>query len=179
MNTVASSLDARSTVRGLRERVIQTLWFEGVGLAIVSLPFSHLSGVTVGDSLALLLTLSMAITFWSALYNTSFDLIERRLTSRVASDRPPCWRMLHTLGLEASALVATWPLVVTLTPLGWREAFLAEMGLTLAYAAYGFVFHLAFDRLRPVLAPVRRSLRQGDGPAGDDTDEILTVSIAP
>jgi uncharacterized membrane protein len=150
MNTIASPALAPAAVRGLRERVIQTLAFEVLGLAIVSLPFAHLSGATAGHSLALLATLSIVITFWAALYNTAFDHIERRLTGRVASSRPPRWRVLHALALEGSALVVTWPLIVALTALSWREAFIAEVGLTLAYAAYGYCFHLAFDHFRPV-----------------------------
>jgi uncharacterized membrane protein len=150
MNTIASPIGAPAAVRGLRERVIQTLAFEVLGLAIVSLPFAYFSGATAGDSLLLLTTLSIVIMSWSALYNTAFDHVERRVTHRVASDRPLRWRVLHAVALEASALVVTWPLIVALTALSWREAFIAEIGLTLAYTAYGYCFHLAFDRLRPV-----------------------------
>jgi uncharacterized membrane protein len=150
MHTIAAPARAPAAVRGLRERVIQTLAFEVLGLAIVSLPFAHLSGATAGDSLLLLTTLSIVIMFWAALYNTTFDCIEHRVTGRVASERPPRWRVLHAIALEASALVVTWPLIVAMTTLSWRQAFIAEIGLTLAYTAYGYCFHLAFDRLRPV-----------------------------
>jgi uncharacterized membrane protein len=44
-------------------------------------------------------------------------------------------RGLHASALEASALVLTWPLIVALTELSWRQAFVAEIGLTLACAA--------------------------------------------
>lgn len=137
-------------VRNLRERVIQTLWFELLGLALVAPLFAYFSGATAGDSFTLLLVLAIVVTLWSGLYNSAFDLAELRLTGRVASERPHRWRVLHTLGLEASAIVLTWPLVMAFTPLGWHEALFADMGLTLAYVTYGYVFHLAFDRLRPV-----------------------------
>ena len=153
MNMIANASEAApppGSVRCLRERVIQTLWFEGLGLAIVSLPFASFSGMAVGDSVVLLVVLAVVVTFWSALYNTAFDLTERRFTERVASDRPQRWRVLHALTLEVSAVVVTWPLVVALTTLGWLEALVADFGLTLAYSAYGYVFHLAFDRVRPV-----------------------------
>ena len=156
MNTIANTFGSRGAVRGLRERVIQTLCFEALGLVIVSLPFAHFSGVTVGDSLIVLLAISIVVMSWAALYNTACDHIEQRLTGRVASDRPQRWRVLHTLAFEASAVIATWPLLVALTSLTWREAFFAEIGLTLAYAAYGYVFHLAFDHIRPVLTPMHR-----------------------
>ena len=42
--------------------------------------------------------------------------------------------------------------------MGWgglslQAALLAELGLTLLYAAYAYAFHLVYDRLRPVQAP--------------------------
>jgi uncharacterized membrane protein len=137
-------------VRNLRERLIQTLWFELVGLALVAPLFAYFSGSTAGDSVLLLVVLAIVVALWSALYNSAFDLVELHLTGRVASDRPHRWRVLHTIGLEASAVVLTWPLVVALTELGWLQALIADIGLTFVYMAYGYVFHLAFDRLRPV-----------------------------
>jgi uncharacterized membrane protein len=60
--------------------------------------------------------------------------------------------VVHTIGNEATALIVTWPLMVALTPLAWLQALAAEIGLTLAYVLYGYLFHLGFDRLRPVRA---------------------------
>lgn len=142
-------------IRNLRERAIQTLWFELLGLAVVAPLFAYFAGTTAGESFTLLLVLSIVVTLWSGLYNSAFDLAELRLAGRVASERPHSWRVLHTLGLETSAIVLTWPLVVAFTPLRWHEALVADIGLTLAYVAYGYVFHLAFDRLRPVRSSPR------------------------
>ena len=139
-------------LRSRRERVIQTLWFEALGLVIVSPLFAFFTGASTGESFTVLAALSIAVMGWAAFYNTAFDRIEQRCTGRVASDRPHRWRVVHTILLEASALVVTWPLIVALSSLGWLEALGAEIGLTLAYTLYGYVFHLGFDRWRPVRA---------------------------
>jgi uncharacterized membrane protein len=151
---IAMSLAARphGAIRSRRERLIQTLWFEALGIVIVSPLFAHFAGPSMGESLIVLTALSAAMMCWSALYNTAFDLIEVRCTGRVASDRPHGLRVLHTIGNEVTALIVTWPLMVALTPLAWLQALAAEIGLTLAYALYGYLFHLGFDRLRPVRA---------------------------
>jgi uncharacterized membrane protein len=149
-NAIETSFIKPGAIRSLRERVIQTLWFELLGLALVTPPFAFFSGATAGDSLMLLVVLAIVVALWSGLYNSVFDLVELRLTDRVASDRPHRWRVLHTIGLETSAVLLTWPLVVAFTPLGWQQALFADIGLTLAYVAYGYLFHLAFDWLRPV-----------------------------
>lgn len=139
-----------TAIRSLRERVIQTVWFELVGPALVAPPFAYFSGASAGDSFALLLTLALVVALWSGLYNSTFDRVEARLTGRVASARPHGLRVLHAVGLEASAILLTWPLIMAFTPLGWWQALFADIGLTLAYIAYGYVFHLVFDRLQPV-----------------------------
>ena len=59
---------------------------------------------------------------------------------------------LVRIGLEATALIVTCPLIVALTGFGWQQALAAGISLTLAYAVYGFFFHLGFDRLRTVRA---------------------------
>ena len=39
---------------------------------------------------------------------------------------------------------------MSLGGLGFAEAISADVGLTLFYAGYAYVFHLGFDSLRPV-----------------------------
>ncbi len=147
---------SRVAVRSTRERLIQTLWFELIGLLLVTPLFAYLSGATAGESLTLLVLLSVVVTVWAAAYNTAFDQIERHFAGRNACSRPQGWRVLQAAGLEASAVVLTCPLIVLITPLGWRDALIADLGLTLTYVAYGYCFHLVFDRLRP-LTPADRT----------------------
>lgn len=141
-----------AAIRNWRERLIQTLWFEALGVVIVSPAFAHFTGASTPESLMVLIVLSAAMIGWSAFYNSVFDLIEYCCAGRVASDRPHGWRVLHTLAHEATAVIVTWPLIVALTPLGWHEALVADIGLTLTYSVYGYFFHLGFDRLRPIFA---------------------------
>lgn len=137
-------------LRSPRERLVQTLWFEGLGLVLVAPAYAAVSGAPAGESFVLIAALSLAVMLWAALYNTVFDVLERRRTGRVASDRPHGLRTLHAIGLEASSVVVTWPLVWALTPLSWWGALAADLGLAVVYALYGYVFFWAFDRLRPV-----------------------------
>lgn len=141
---------ANDGLRSPRERVLQTLAFEGLGLVVVAPLYAWASSAGGGESLVLLVALSATVMAWAAIYNMLFDRLERRLARRVASDRPHGLRTLHAVGLEASAVLMTWPVVWALTGLGWREALVADLGLTLAYMVWGYLFHLGFDRMRPV-----------------------------
>lgn len=143
-------------VRTLRERVVQTLWFEAIGLALVTPLWSAATGADAGASLLTLASLSVAVMLWTALFNTAFDHAEARRARRVASDRPLRWRIVHAVGLEASSVLVSLPLIVATTELSWLAALAADIGLTLAYAAYGYGFHLVYDHLRPVRPPAPR-----------------------
>lgn len=139
-------------IRSWRERAAQTLWFEGIGLALVAPLYAWASGSGGGESLLLVATLSLVVMSWAAVYNTLFDLAERRWTGRVASDRPHGLRTVHAVGLEGTAVLLTWPVIWAMTDLSWTAALLADLGLTATYVVYGYAFHWAYDRLRPVAA---------------------------
>lgn len=143
------------TLRSARERLWQTLAFEAGGLLLVTPLVALVLGTGGGESLALLVALSIAVMAWAACFNTLFDWVELRLARRVASDRPPRWRVVHAVVLEGSAVLVTWPLIVAMTGLGWGAALVADIGLTLAYAAWAYVFHRLYDRWRPVRRPAR------------------------
>lgn len=137
-------------LRSPRERLHQTLCFEAGGLLLVTPLVVLATGHSAQESAALLAVLSLAVMAWAAVFNTTFDHAEHRLTGRVASQRPPRWRLVHAVLHEATAVLVTWPLIVAMTDLGWMAALWADLGLTLVYAAYAYGFHLAYDRWRPV-----------------------------
>lgn len=147
---------AASGLRSARERVVQTLWFEGIGLLLVAPLYAWVTGSRTGESFTMVAALSVVVMIWAAFYNTLFDVIERRRTGRVASDRPHGMRTLHAVGLEISSVVVTTPVIWAMTDLGWWGALAADLGLAAAYAVYGYAFHWGYDRLRPVRRPASR-----------------------
>jgi uncharacterized membrane protein len=137
-------------LRSTRERAIQTLWFEGVGLAFVAPMYAWVTGEGIGASFAMVAAVSVVVMAWSALFNTAFDIVEHRFTGRVASNRSHRLRAAHALAHEASSVIITCPVIYAMSDLGWGGTLAVNLGLTLAYTAYAYVFHLVFDRLRPV-----------------------------
>ncbi|MCB6178418.1 hypothetical protein LHP98_09775 [Rhodobacter sp. Har01] len=140
------------TLRSPRERFIQTLAYEAGGL-LLSVPLYILySGGGAGQGAEVMLAMSAAVLLWSPIHNTAFDLVDLRLTGRLASDRPHRWRMVHAASHEISTVLVTLPVLMFLGGHGLGEALLIDLGLTLVYAAYAYVFHLGYDWLRPVCA---------------------------
>ena len=48
------------SIRSPRERLIQTLWLEALGIVVVSPLFAHFPGPSMGESLVVLTALSVA-----------------------------------------------------------------------------------------------------------------------
>lgn len=138
------------TLRTSRERLVQTLCFELGGFVIVTPAYMLIFGKGTAESLTLILSLSIAVMFWSALFNAGFDWAEFKWAGRLASDRPHRLRLFHAVLHEATSAVVTVPLIMAISDLGFGAALALDLGLTLFYATYAYLFHLIFDHFRPV-----------------------------
>ncbi len=138
------------TLRSPRERLLQTVAFETGGLVLVAPLYALITGAGSRESLVLIAALSLAVMLWSPFYNTAFDWLDRRLSGRLASDRPHGWRMVHALSLEIGTVAVTLPLVIVIGGYALPQALAIDLSLSLFYAAWGYGFHLAYDRWRPV-----------------------------
>ena len=127
--------------------------FEIGGLLLISPPFIWLSGVPLVDSLGLLALIAAIAAVWNALYNTSFDWVEGRLTGRTADQRPALMRVVHASGFELGLLLVSLPVVMAWTGMSWLQALVADAGLAAAYVVYAYVFNLGYDRVFPVSQP--------------------------
>ncbi len=137
-------------LRSLRERIVQTVCYEAGGIALAAPIYASLFGASGQDSFALITVLALALLVWSPIHNALFDWLDLRRTGRVASDRPHRWRIVHATSHEATSMLLTVPIIMTMTGLGFWPAAALDLGLTLFYIAYAYGFHLAFDRARPV-----------------------------
>lgn len=142
-------------LRSFKDRLRQIALFEAGGLLLITPPFSWASGVSVVDSVGLLAILALIAALWNGAFNTAFDWVEGRLTGRTADQRPWPRRVVHALGFESGLVLISLPVVVGWTGMGWGEAFMADLGLALAYALYAFIFNLGYDRLYPIPASPR------------------------
>jgi uncharacterized membrane protein len=137
-------------LRSPKERLFQTIAYEVGGLCL-SVPLMVIfGGGTTGEAFTLMIALAGAVLIWSPIHNTVFDWADYRLSGRLASDRPQRWRVVHAISHEATTVVVTLPIVMALGGLGFWAALVVDLGLTVLYTAYAYVFHLVYDRLRPM-----------------------------
>lgn len=137
-------------IRTWRERVFQTLMFEVIGVIAFTPLVAFGMGEDAGHSMGLLIALSLAAVSVAGVFNHAFDWIENKKTGRIASERSTKWRVIHAVLLECVIATATLPIIKISMGISWYEAVIADIALLLLYAAYGYLFHMVYDRWRPV-----------------------------
>ena len=93
------------------------------------------------------------------IHNTAFDLCELSMTGRPASDRSHRLRIVHATTVEFTSSLVTWPVIVFVGGHGVSVALAIDLGLSAFYVLYGYLFHLVFDRLRPVKVRAAKGCR--------------------
>lgn len=119
-------------------------------MLLVSPVYAAIFGARLDESLLLFAVIAAVSVVWCPVYNTIFDRMDLRRAGRVASDRPYRWRVVHAISYEASVVVLEVPVIIALGGHGLVEALALDIGLGIFYAGYTYLFHLGFDRLRPV-----------------------------
>lgn len=150
---MSKKMNPSPKLRSPLDRVRQVVLFEIGGLLLITPPFVWASGMPAMNSLGLLALIALIAAGWNAVYNTSFDWIEGRLTGRTADRRPYRMRLLHASGFEGGLILLSLPIVIAWTGMGWVDALMADIGLALAYVLYAFVFNLGYDRVFPIDGP--------------------------
>jgi uncharacterized membrane protein len=140
----------RLPLRTMPDRLRQIALYEIGGLGLISPLFALAVGISPTNSLGLLAALALIVGAWNGVYSTAFDWCERAVTGRSADRRPPLVRVAHAVILETGAVVLTTPVIAAWTNSSWKAAFVEDVGLTLAYLAYAFVFGLLYDSLFPL-----------------------------
>ncbi len=140
-------------LRSARERLFQAIVYEAGGLLVDVLAmilYAALFDQPAVQSVAVVAAVTVASLLWSPIHNTVFDMLDLKLSGRVASDRPQALRCIHAITHEGSSFVVTVPLVMLIGDHGVVEALAVDVGLSLLSAAYAYAFHLGYDWLRPV-----------------------------
>jgi uncharacterized membrane protein len=150
------------SLRSVRERWLQVGAYELVGLAVVAPLYGVFFDGGASEGALLIIALFLPEVLWSVVHNWLFDRAEWRFRHRVASDRPHRWRIIHAISHEVSAAMVTLPVIMIVTGHGVWQALIIDIWLGVFYGLYAYLFHIVYDRLRPVPAPVVLRVLRGD-----------------
>jgi len=138
-------------MRTTRDRIRHTLLFEGIAIVLTSLIVAALVNKSVVSSGVLALILSLLAMGWNYQYNLMFD---RWLLKTRGSAKPGIrtirLRILHAVGFEGGFLVVSLPLIAWWLELGIWHALVMDVGFSIFFVIYGFVFNWGYDLAFPL-----------------------------
>jgi uncharacterized membrane protein len=134
-------------LRSFADRARQVIAFKVGGVTLITPLFAPVSGTTFLDTFGVLSMLAVVVAVWNGILNTVFDWGEALRTGRTADRRPIRLRVVQVLALEGGVLFITVPVLATCTGVPWIQALMADMGLTITYCVYGFLFNIVYDKL--------------------------------
>jgi uncharacterized membrane protein len=138
------------SIRSFRERILMTLALEAGGLIVIVPLFAALTFESQADSAILILAVSATVMVWSPIHNFTWDRAELRRAGRLASDRPHHLRVVHAVSHEVTSALLTIPVILILTDYTFAGALITDLGLTVFYTFWVWLFNLAWDGWRPV-----------------------------
>lgn len=133
-------------------RIFYAVLYELIGIMIVSLGLTLLSGHGVIHTGLVAVASSVIAVAWNYLFNTLFEAWEARQAVR---GRGFLRRLAHACGFEIGLTVLLVPLLAWWLKVSLLEAFLYDVTLILFFLVYTFVFNLAFDRVFGLPASAR------------------------
>lgn len=133
------------------ERIFQAILFE-VGAVLSTV---LLMSLTTNHGTGMLTTTIVFISLIALVWNFVFNLVFDRIFTGEKIHRSWAVRILHTLLFELGLLIFTVPLVAFMLNIGWWEAFVMDIVMTLVVMIYTVIFHWCYDHIRYYL--VRRS----------------------
>ena len=145
------------TMRTRADRIRHTLLYELFGLILCTPLASWALGRDLLRVGLLSVSMSGAAMICNYLFNLAFDHLLLRM-GRPVHVRPPWLRAIHALSFEASLTVLTVPLIMWWLDLSLWAALGTDLGYTLFFLAYTYLYNWAYDAVFPMpVAPATKT----------------------
>jgi uncharacterized membrane protein len=135
---------AGGAMQGLKRRIVYVTVFEGLAILVTGVSFTSLAGSDVGHAGVAAVLTSVIATSWNFVYNGLFERWEMRQTKR---GRGVMRRIAHAVGFEGGLLLMLVPMFAWMLHISLVEAFVMDIGLTVFFLIYAYLYNLAFDSL--------------------------------
>lgn len=136
-------------MRTSADRLRHTILFETCGLVTITPLAAWILDrdmTRIGAMAFAISILAMATNFF---FNLLFDHVLVWL-GRPVNVRPPWMRALHAICFESTLLLSTMPLVAWWLDMPLWQAFATNLGFSLFYLAYAYVYNWAYDVIFPM-----------------------------
>lgn len=129
-------------MQGIKRRIVYVTLFETIAILITSTSFASLSGSGMNRAGAAAVFSSLIAVVWNVVYNTLFERWEARQPKR---GRGVARRIAHAAGFEGGLTVFLVPMIALTLRVPLFEAFMMDIGLSVFFLVYAYVYNLIFD----------------------------------
>lgn len=151
-----NSVTYDSTQRSTKERIFHSLTFEIIATCITAPIAAWIMGNSILKMGMLTIMFATVAMLCNLVFNFLFDIAQRRMCFK----RTIKVRMLHALLFEVSLIVLLVPIAAWWLSIGFLAAFILDIGFTLFFLPYTFIFNLVYDTIRERLF-MKRMAKQG------------------
>lgn len=131
-------------MKPITRRVLQAVLYEVGAVALTSPIIGYAFDAPASSAIGLAFVMSTIALAWNYVFNAIFE----RWESRQAIKGRSIWRRLaHGIGFEGGLVVMLVPLLAFWLNISFLEAFVAEIGLLVAFFIYAIAFTWAFDKV--------------------------------
>lgn len=125
-----------------QNRIRQAILFEFLLLIISTVLVSWLMKQDMNHTAILMLIISVMAMVWNVVFNGLFD----RWCATPRLERGLGLRCVHGVLFEGGLLLCTLPLLMYWFELGWWQALMMDVGMTVFVLIYTVIFHWCTDR---------------------------------
>jgi uncharacterized membrane protein len=133
---------AGGAMQGLKRRIVYVTVFEGLAIVVTGTSFASIAGSGFSRAGAAAVLSSVIATSWNFAYNHWFERWEARQTKR---GRSVVRRIVHAVGFEGGLVLMLVPMFAWMLRTSLGEAFIMDIGLTVFFLVYAYVYNLGFD----------------------------------
>jgi uncharacterized membrane protein len=140
----AVPIRAGGAMQGLKRRIVYVTVFEGLAILVTGTSFASIAGSGFNRAAVAAVLSSVIATSWNFAYNLMFERWEARQTKR---GRSVARRIAHAVGFEGGLVLMLVPMFAWLLRISLVEAFVMDIGLTVFFLVYAYLYNLGFDYL--------------------------------
>lgn len=138
-------------MRTSKDRIRHTLGFESIGLIIFIPLASQFFGYELQEMSIMAVVVSIIATLWNYIYNLAFDNL--MLTFLGNTRKSLTIRLPHAFLFELGLILILLPIITGYLNIGYKEAFIMNLGMATFYLVYAFIYNLCYDQVFPVFKP--------------------------
>ncbi len=131
-------------MQGVKRRVVYVALYETIAVSLLGPSLAALSGRTWFQGGTLAVACSVVAVLWNLTYNTLFEAWEARQSVR---GRSVARRVAHAVGFECGLILMLVPLFSWWLEVSLWQALLMNIGMSMFFVVYTYVFSWTFDRL--------------------------------